>query len=167
LVAQLQAGADFGALAMVQSEREIEGKRLAPETKGKLGTYATSDISKPEVAEALKNVKAGGITNPLDTEGGIIILRVDERTAAGEPTFDDNKVREAITVSRLEKERKVYLDNLRREAYIEVAKDYREGVLPLLKAEPLNSASTATPAAVAAPKKDDKKKAETNGNKKQ
>ncbi|HZG54670.1 MAG TPA: peptidyl-prolyl cis-trans isomerase [Pyrinomonadaceae bacterium] len=164
LVAQLRAGADFGALAMVQSEREVDGKRLAPETKGKLGTYAMSDITKEDVANALKNLKAGGVTNPVDTEGGIIILRVDERTPGGEAVFDDNKVREAITVSRMDNERRIYLDNLRRDAYIQVAKDYQEGVLPLLKVEPQKSATPA--AAPVAPKKDDKKKTETSGNKK-
>ena len=167
LVAQLRTGgADFGALAMVQSERELDGKRVAPESKGKLGTYVMSDISKEEVARALKNVQAGGITDPIETEGGIIILRVDERTPAGEAVFDDNKVREAITVSRMDKERKAYLDSLRRDAYIEVAKDYQEGVLPLLKVESQKPATTTVPPA-AAPKKDDKKKTETSGNKKQ
>ena len=165
LVAQVRAGGDFGALAMVQSEREVDGKRAAPESKGKLGTYAMSDISKADVANALKNLKPGGVTDPLDTEGGIIILRLDDRTPAGEAVYDDNKVREAITVTRLEKERKVYLDNLRRDAYIEIAKDYQEGVLPLLKSEPQKSPATAAPAV--APKKDDKKKTETSGNKKQ
>ncbi|MDQ1559617.1 MAG: peptidyl-prolyl cis-trans isomerase SurA [Pyrinomonadaceae bacterium] len=164
LAAQLRAGADFGALAMVQSEREVEGKRTAPENKGKLGTYSMNDITKEDIANALKNVKAGGVSNPIETEGGIIILRVDERTPAGEAVFDDNQVREAITVTRMEKERKTYLENLRRDAYIEIAKDYQADVLPLLKVEPQKSASTTTPAA--APKKDDKKKSEANGNKK-
>jgi len=163
LVAQLRAGADFGALAMVQSERQVDGKRIAPETKGKLGTYAVTDITKEEVANALKNVKAGGVTNPIETEGSIIILRVDERTPAGDTTFDDNKVREAITVTRMDKERKTYLDNLRRDAYIEVSKDYQEAILPLLKGDSQKSENTTMPAA---PKKDDKKKSETSGNKK-
>lgn len=166
LVAQLRAGADFKALAMVQSEREVNGKRVAPESKGELGTYAMSDITKAEVSDALKKVTAaGGITNPLDTDGGIIILRVDERTPAGEAVFDDNKVREAITYSRLDKERKTYIDNLRREAYIEIAKDYREAVLPLLKTDAEKSAPAAVAATAPAAKKDDKKKSE-NGNKK-
>jgi parvulin-like peptidyl-prolyl isomerase len=162
LVAQLRAGADFGALAMVQSEREIDGKRAAPETKGKLGTYAVTDISKQEVANALKTVKVGGITDPIETEGGVIILRVDERTASSDAVFDENKVREAITVSRMDKERKTYLDNLRRDAYIEVAKDYQAAVLPLLQGEPQKP--TAAPAV--APKKDVKKSA-ANGDRKQ
>ena len=162
LVTQLRAGADFGALAMVQSEREVDGKRVAPETKGKLGTYALTDISREDVLNAIKNLKAGGISNPINTEQGIIILRVDERTPAGEAVFNDTKVREAITYSRLDKERKAYLDNLRREAYIEVAPSYREAVLPLLKTEAEKPAVAAAPAA----KKDDKKKSEANGNKK-
>jgi peptidyl-prolyl cis-trans isomerase SurA len=166
LVAQLRAGADFKALAMVQSEREVNGKRVAPESKGELGTYAMSDISKEEVLNALKTVTApGGVTNPLDTEGGIIILRLDERTAAGDAVFDDNKVREAITYGRLDKERKTYIENLRRDAYIEIAKDYREAVLPLLKAETEKAAPATVAATSPAVKKDDKKKSE-NGNKK-
>jgi parvulin-like peptidyl-prolyl isomerase len=141
----------------------VDGKRTAPENKGKLGTYAVSDISKADVANALKNLKPGGVTDPLDTEGGLSILRLDERTPAGEAVFNDNQVREAITVTRMEKERKVYLDNLRRDAYIEIAKDYQEGVLPLLKSEPQKPSAPAT----VAPRKDDKKKTETSGNKKQ
>ena len=167
LVAQLRGGADFGALAMVQSEREVDGKRTAPETKGKLGTYAMSDITKPEVANALKTVKAGGIADPIETEGGIIILRVDERTAGGDAVFDENKVREAITFGRMDKERKTYLDNLRRDAYIDIAKDYQEAVLPLLKTD---SPPATTPPATT-PRKDEKKsdekKSAANGNKKQ
>jgi len=165
LAMQLRGGADFAALAMVQSEREMDGKRVAPESKGKLGTYAMSDITKAEVATALQSVKVGGVTNPLDTDGGIIILRVDERTPAGEAVFDDNKVREAITMTRLEKERKTYMDNLRRDAYIEVAPSYRDTLLPLL----MNEAEKSAPASVAsapAAKKDGKKKSDTNGNKK-
>lgn len=165
LVAQLRAGADFKALAMVQSEREVNGKRVAPENKGELGTYAMSDITKEEVSNAIKSVKTvGGVTDPLDTEGGIIILRVDDRTPGGDAVFDDNKVREALTYSRLDKERKLYIDNLRRDAYIQLAPSYRDAVLPLLKTD----AEKAAPAAVAsapAAKKDDKKKSE-NGNKK-
>lgn len=164
LVAQLRAGADFGALAMVQSEREVDGKRTAPESKGKLGTYEMNDITKEDVAKALKNLKAGGISDPLEAEGGLVILRVDERTPAGDATFDENKVREAITVTRMDKERQTFLNNLRRDAYIEVAKDYQEGVLPLLKVEPQQPAGAGAPVA---PKKEDKKKAETSGNRKQ
>ncbi|HKP73419.1 MAG TPA: peptidyl-prolyl cis-trans isomerase [Pyrinomonadaceae bacterium] len=157
VVAQLRAGADFAATAVAVSERENNGKRVAPETKGKLGTYGMNEITRGAVADALKTAKAGSVTDPLDTEQGILILRVDERTPGGEPAFDDNRVREAITYSRLDKERKVYIDNLRRDAYVEIAPSYREAVLPLLKAGTEKAASPAV-----APAKEDKKKAETS-----
>ena len=158
LVAQLRAGADFKATAAAQSEREDEqGQRVAPKSGGKVGTFAVPDISNKLIADAIKDVKAGGIADPVKTEQGYIILRIDERTPAGEPTFDDNKVRETIAYERLPKERENFLRNLRQEAYIEVAPSYRDALLPLLKVEPQKTASTATPAAAPA-KKDDKKK---------
>ena len=158
LVQQLRTGGDFKAVAMVQSERENNnGQRVAPQTGGKLGTFPLSDITHEAIAAAVRTLKAGQISDPVKMENGYTILRVDERTPAGEPTYDERKVREAITVERLDKERKLYIDSLRREAYVDVAPSYREAVLPLLKtSEPARTAS-AKPAA-AAPKKDEKKK---------
>lgn len=158
LVQQLRTGGDFKAVAMVQSEREnTNGQRVAPQSGGKLGTFPLSDITHEAIAAAVRTLKAGQISDPVKMENGYTILRVDERTPAGEPVYDERKVREAITVERLDKERKSYIDNLRREAYVDVAPSYREAVLPLLKtSEPARTAS-ARPAA-AAPKKDEKKK---------
>jgi len=39
LVAQLRAGADFGATAVANSEREANGVRVALQTKGKVGAF--------------------------------------------------------------------------------------------------------------------------------
>ncbi|WP_200854042.1 peptidylprolyl isomerase, partial [Klebsiella pneumoniae] len=72
-------------------------------------------------------------TDPIKTDEGYLILRVDERTPPGEATFNENQVREAITAERAPKERADYLDALRKDAYIAVAEEYRATVLPLLK----------------------------------
>ena len=158
LVAQARAaGADFGALAAVQSEREQNGVRVAPQTKGKVGAFAAAQISNQAVADAIKNLKVGGVSDPIKADDGFMILHVDERVAGGDAAFDENKVREAITFTRLDKEREAYLRKLRQEAYIELAAGYREGVLPLLKLE------SDTPAAAPATKKEDKKK-DSGGN---
>ncbi|CAN5338856.1 peptidylprolyl isomerase [soil metagenome] len=154
LVAQLRApGADFGAVAAVQSEREQNGVRIAPQNKGKIGTFAIEQIGSEAIVNALKNVKAGGITDPVKTEEGFMILRMDERTAGGDASFDENKVREAITISRLDKERENYVRQLRREAYIEIAAPYKEALLPLLE----KNAPATTDDLPAPTKKDDKK----------
>ncbi|MBC7932885.1 MAG: peptidyl-prolyl cis-trans isomerase, partial [Rubrivivax sp.] len=134
IVQQLRVGGDFKAVAMVQSERENEkGQRVAPETGGKIGSFSPDQISHQGVAAAVKTLKAGQLSDPVKMETGYTILRMDERTPAGEAVYDERKVREAITVERLEKERRNYIDTLRREAYVDVAPSYRESVLPLLK----------------------------------
>ncbi len=160
LVAQLRAGTGFAATAKIQSEREDNnGKRVAPESGGKVGTFAVSEISNKQIADAIKNLKAGGVSDPIKTDEGYIILHVDERTPAGEPVFEENRVREVAAYERLPKERENYLRNLRQEAYVELAPTYRDAVQPLLKTEAAKTASAA-PAPVAE-KKDNKKKADT------
>ena len=162
LVTQARGGADFGALAAAQSEREDNtGKRIAQETKGKVGTFTLDQLDKP-IADAIKNVKAGGVTDPVKVEQGYTIIRVDGHTAQGEPTFDEQRVREAMTYERLPKEREAYLAKLRQEAYIEVSANYRDALLPLLKTEAPKTSNTNPPAApTASNKKDDKKNAYT------
>jgi peptidyl-prolyl cis-trans isomerase SurA len=174
LVAQLRGGADFAATAKVQSEREDEKhERTAAKTGGKLGEIAVSDIDSAEVTAAIKNLQAGGVTDPIklpsdNSTPGFIILRVDARTPAGEPVYNEDRVRSAIANERLDKEQKDYLNKLRTDAYVEVASTYREQVLPLLNKD-ASAPANAQPSAPAAPAKGgDKKKNEKAyaGNKK-
>ena len=160
IAAQLRAGGDFQAAAMVQSEREDAGQRVAPKTKGKLGTFAITDISNQAVLAAVKSLKVGQTTDPIKLENGYIILRVDERAAAGDAVFDDRKVREAMTVERIPKEREAYVATLMRDAYVEIAPAYRESVAALLKIAPPKSG----PAKTNGNKKDDKKKSDEKKN---
>ena len=150
LIKQIRAGADFAALAAANSEREKNGQRTAPQDKGYVGEFDVPQLREDLVA-ALKNVPAGGVTEPIRTPEGWQILRVDARTAAGnESTFNENRVREAMLMERQPKERENYLQTLRNEAFIKVTDTYRPGVEPLLK---LNQPATAK----SADKSDDKK----------
>jgi parvulin-like peptidyl-prolyl isomerase len=142
LVAQARGGADFGALAAANSEREDGGVRIATQTKGKVGTFEVPSL-REDIAAAIKNTKAGAVADPLRTDEGYQILRVDERLPGSEPTFNENRVREAITIERSEKNRKDYLQKLRDEAYIKISDEYRAAVEPLLNIKP------ATPSAAA------------------
>jgi peptidyl-prolyl cis-trans isomerase SurA len=132
LVLQARSGADFKALAAANSERMENGAPVAPKTGGKIGTFQVPDL-RADIVAALKNVPAGGVTDPIRTDEAYIIFRVDERVAASDvSSFNENQVREAITNERSEKERQKYLDDLRKRAYIKIATPYREAVEPLL-----------------------------------
>jgi peptidyl-prolyl cis-trans isomerase SurA len=140
LVAQLRSGADFAAVAAANSERQVNGKRVAPEDGGKVGTFEVPSL-REDIADAIKNVKVGGVTDPIQASDGVQIVRVDERTPASDtPSFNENKVREAITIERSPRERDEYLQGLRSDAYISISDDYREAVAAILKL-PLETAS--------------------------
>lgn len=95
-----------------------------------------------DIAAAIKNVKVGGISEAVRTNDGYQIFRVDERTPGSTTaTFNEDHVRQAITVDRAQKERDAYLQTLRNDAYVNIAKDYQEAVLPLLKISTSEAAS--------------------------
>jgi peptidyl-prolyl cis-trans isomerase SurA len=100
-----------------------------------------------DIALSIKNVKVGGVTEPVRTPDGYQIFRVDERTpATTTATFNEDQVRQAITLERSPKERDAYLQTLRNDAYVNVAKDYQEAVLPLLKISNQAASDNAKPA---------------------
>jgi parvulin-like peptidyl-prolyl isomerase len=150
LLAQLKGGADFGTLAAASSERTAKGELVAKQSKGLVGTFQTPDLL-PEIAAAIKNVPAGGVSELLRTDEGYEIFRVDQRTAAGDTMAfseaTENQVREAITVERRDKEREAFMKNLRRDSYIQLNKDYQATVGPLLSVSaPATTSSIVAPA---------------------
>jgi peptidyl-prolyl cis-trans isomerase SurA len=133
LITQIRAGADFGALAAANSERERNGQRTAPQDKGAVGEFEVPNL-REDLVKALKDVKVGGVTEPIKTNEGYQILRVDARTPPGEaPSFNDNRVRQVMLGERQGKEREAYVQNLRNEAFIKVTETYKASVEPLLK----------------------------------
>ncbi|HYJ87964.1 MAG TPA: peptidyl-prolyl cis-trans isomerase [Pyrinomonadaceae bacterium] len=144
LVRQLRAGADFGSVAAANSEREMNGVRIAPENKGKVGAFEVPNL-RQDIADAVKNVAAGGVSEPLRSNDGYQILRVDERVpGSATAEFNENRVREAITIERSPKLRDDYLQSLRDDAYIKLSANYREAVAPILKLAPEKTADNSS-----------------------
>ncbi|HEV7682828.1 MAG TPA: peptidyl-prolyl cis-trans isomerase [Pyrinomonadaceae bacterium] len=136
LVKQLRAGGDFAKVAAANSEREQNGVRVATQTGGKVGTFEVPDL-REDIANSAKPVQVGGISEPLRSNDGFQIFRVDERTpASSAATFNENQVREAMTMERGTKAREDYLQGLRNDAYIKLSENYRASVAPLLKLPP-------------------------------
>lgn len=154
IIAQARSGTDFAALAKANSERQRNGVRSAATDGGLVGTIEVPNL-RPDIAEAIKSVKAGGVSEPLITPEGIQIIRVDARTAGADtPNFNENNIREAITMERIPEARKAYMVKLRNDSYIKVSESYKAMVGPLLNEATTPSAVTT---AETKPKKEDKK----------
>src|SRR5258708_36335786 len=93
LVAQLRGGADFCTLATAYTERQASGGQKPC----KVGLFPIPEL-RPHAARAVKNVKPGGVSEPLKTDEGYQILHVDARTAASNtPPFNHTNGRAAPT----------------------------------------------------------------------
>jgi parvulin-like peptidyl-prolyl isomerase len=157
LIKMAKEGSDFGELAAANSERSEGGARVAVKTKGLVGTFEVPNL-RQDIANAIKNVKGGDVSEPVVTDEGIQIIHVDQRTPGSTAsTFNENAIREALMMERAPKERETYLQNLRNDAYIKIADDYSGGVLPLLKIEAPKTASVTDTTAAGAAKEKKKK----------
>jgi len=132
LVTQARGGADFCGLAAAYSDRPgNNGQKPC-----KVGLFQVPDL-RPDIAGAIKNLKTGGISDPLKSDEGYQILRVDNRTAGSNTAvFNENDVRGAMTQERSPKAREDYLQGLRNEAYIKISDNYSADVAPFLKIVP-------------------------------
>ena len=140
LVAQLRGGADFAKLVLETSEAQD-----VQQTKGVLGTVSVKDLETrfPKYATAVKVLKAGQVTDQVEDEIGIHILRVDERTAAAtDANFDEEAVRRAMLEIAYPDALKKYMSKLRTDAYIKISDTYRPVVSPLLFADERTTSST-------------------------
>jgi parvulin-like peptidyl-prolyl isomerase len=144
-------GADFAALAATYSERYDQEGKKAP---SKAGKFPLTDLQ-ANFANAVKNVPAGGVSEPVKTDLGYVILHVDARVAGTDkPEFDENMARQAMLSEKIEKGlNKTYMSGLRKDAYLKVAEGYRPTVDPLLYKD-----APANPVADNAAKPNDKKK---------
>ncbi|MGB7210485.1 MAG: peptidylprolyl isomerase [Pyrinomonadaceae bacterium] len=131
LVAQLRGGADFAKMVAENSDRQDAAK-----TKGKVDTMNLKDLDE-KFAVAIKNVKAGGYSDPIELDQiGINILRVDDRSqASSESFYDENAIRMAILNDKLPEATKKYMSTLREDSYIKISENYRPIVAPILFAE--------------------------------
>lgn len=130
LVAALRKGADFEKTVLENSERINK-----EETKGKAGTFEVSELDQ-SIAGSIKDVKAGGYSEPLELTEGIIIIRVDERSnASSESVFNEEVVRRAVATEKFPEARKKYMTELRKDAYIKISESWRAIVSPVLYAD--------------------------------
>jgi parvulin-like peptidyl-prolyl isomerase len=123
LVAELRAGKDF-AQAVDQNSPATRPSRAQ---KGKLGSFKQGEL-KEDLSAAISTLQVGEVTEPIRLQDGFQIIRVDERKPATLRPYEDPEVQSfvgrAATMERAEEARKKYLQRLREEAFVEIAKGY-------------------------------------------
>src|ERR1700719_4068713 len=110
IVEQIKGGADFAELAKEKS------KDPGAQDGGDLG-YFTKDQMVPEFAEAAFKLDKGQISDPIHTQFGWHIIKVEDKRTKPTPTFDQVKAQlQNYVAHRAQAE---LVDNLRKSAQIE------------------------------------------------
>ena len=139
IVARAKKGESFEKLAVENSDRPD-----VIEKKGKAGTFNVPDID-PQFAKPIKDLKVGEVTDPIEMEVGMEIIRIDKRTkGTGEAFFDERAVRSAILFEKGPDARKKYMKELKEDAYIKLRENYRSLVMPFLNPDGEKNTTTAS-----------------------
>ena len=129
LVARARRGDKFSDLVIANSdntETSRTGGQLPPMEKGMLRKEIEEIVFNP------KNPK-GYITDPIKTDGGILILRIEDRTEAGQASFDEAKeqIQERLAGPKMQPKLREYLSKLRTQAFLEIKDGYVDsGAVP-------------------------------------
>ena len=139
IVAQLRKGGDFTQAVLDNSDRPDAATK-----KGKAGTFdvPTLDV---KFAKPLEKLKVGEISDPIEMDIGIEIIKVDARTkAVNSANFNEDLVRRAILTEKLPEARKKFMRGLKDDAYVKIRKSYQALVNPYLKDDDKKETATAS-----------------------
>ncbi len=120
IIKKLEDGEDFAKLAKENSEDP--GSK---ENGGDLGFFS-ADMMVPEFSEVAFNTKPGTFTKePVKSQFGYHIIRVDEKKEAHDQTFEEVKdqITEQLTENQLREKFQEMMDKLKKEAKIEYLLD--------------------------------------------
>ena len=116
LLKQIRDGAAFEDIAKKYSD----GPSAAD--GGNLGTFERGKLAK-QIEDKTFALKAGEVTDVIQTKQGYVILKVVDHQQAGIPTMKDAlpKIQDALYYQKLQPALRAYLTKLREEAYIKYA----------------------------------------------
>ena len=111
IAARVKGGEDFAKIA-----KEVSKDTGSGAEGGDLGFFAREQMV-PEFANAAFGMKAGEISNPVKSQFGFHIIKVEERRLKPVPTFE--QVKDRIAQALATKGQTEYLQKLRADAKIE------------------------------------------------
>jgi parvulin-like peptidyl-prolyl isomerase len=119
LVARVRGGERFSDVARDNSDdpSAVSG--------GQIGAIDVSKLD-PKIASLTANQEKGYVSDAISVPGGWLILRVDDRQKAGQASFEEvqNDVLSILLEPRAEAATRVYLTELRKNAFLQIREGY-------------------------------------------
>ena len=136
LLDQIKKGAAFEDVAKKSSDGPTASQG------GDLGLFKRGTLSK-ELEDTTFAMKAGAVTNVIQTKQGFVILKVTEHQMAGIPTMKqmEPRIQDALYYQKLQPALRAYLKKLREEAYIDVRTGYVDTGASPNQTKPVETAS--------------------------
>jgi peptidyl-prolyl cis-trans isomerase SurA len=121
IAGRAQHNEKFGQLARDYSAAET-GR-----SDGELGSFKRGELKK-ELEDKVFAQNKGDVTDPFKTENGYLILKVEDRYAAGQASLEDvkNEIMDKLYTARLDPALRTYLTRLREDAFLEIKAGYAD-----------------------------------------
>src|SRR5579871_3208930 len=122
LVARARKGEKFSDLARDNSDDPATAR-----DGGQLPPYKRSDhLLVKDIEDMVFAMKKGGVSDPIKTPQGLLILKVDERFEAGQASFEEvkNEINEKLAGPKMEPKVREYLTRLREDAFLQIKEGY-------------------------------------------
>jgi len=89
-----------------------------------LGSIPDDDL-RAELLEVLSQMEPGDLSEPIDTGGGLQVIRLVDRMQAGYEEFDDVKeaIRRQVSMEAYEEQTRGVVERLKQEYYVEIFED--------------------------------------------
>lgn len=121
ILGKIRKGEKFEELAKAYSD--------APTGKdgGELGYFETEKLA-PAIRETVLRLLEGGVSDPMRTAQGWLILQLVAHRAAGIPPLEEveNEIRDKLFMEEVQPSLREFLNELRREAYVYVKPGYQD-----------------------------------------
>jgi peptidyl-prolyl cis-trans isomerase SurA len=136
LLKQIHDGASFEDVA----KKNSDGPSAAD--GGNLGTFERGKLAK-SIEDQTFAMKAGEVTNVIQTKQGYVILKVVDHQQAGIPPLKDvlPKIQDALYYQKLQPALRAYLTKLREDAYIKYAPGFVDSGASPNQTQPVETAA--------------------------
>ncbi len=120
LVARARKGEKFGELARDNSDDNETARNM-----GELPPFKRGMMRK-EIEDIVFAQNKGYVTDPIKVPNGFLILRIDERFAPGQASYEEveNEITERLAMPKMQPKVREYLTKLREQAFLEIRAGY-------------------------------------------